>query len=177
MTETDVRWAPIPRFPGYEASTLGSIRYVSPLGKKRFLQGAPTRTGHVLVYIRPEDGSKASRQYVHRLVLEAHVGPGDGLYACHYDDDPANNKLKNLRWGTAQDNSDDLRRNLARVKSSELRPIHVDASWPLERQTLTVTRNQVADKLTALDHQRRALIAELRELDQQIQVVAGPSVL
>ena len=48
---------------------------------------------------------------VHRLVLEAFVGPGDGLHARHLDGDPSNNRLDNLAWGTASENNYDMVRH------------------------------------------------------------------
>jgi hypothetical protein len=49
---------------------------------------------------------------VHRLVLLAfsgHCPPGkEGL---HWDDDPTNNRLENLRWGTPGENQQDCIRN------------------------------------------------------------------
>jgi hypothetical protein len=56
------------------------------------------------------NGKKTSR-WVHRLVLEAFVGPRPmGMQCRHYPDpDGENNRIENLSWGTAQDNSDDKR--------------------------------------------------------------------
>lgn len=49
---------------------------------------------------------------IHRLVLEAFVGPRpDGLEARHRDGDPTNNRLDNLLWGTSSDNENDKRRH------------------------------------------------------------------
>lgn len=42
---------------------------------------------------------------VHRLVLEAFVGPcPEGMEGCHEDGDPTNNDLTNLRWDTHKGN-------------------------------------------------------------------------
>ena len=47
-----------------------------------------------------------------RLVLEAFVGPcPNGMECCHYDDNPFNNHITNLRWGTDKDNALDKVRN------------------------------------------------------------------
>jgi hypothetical protein len=44
--------------------------------------------------------------YVHRLVLEAFVGPCPPDMEClHGDDVPDNNVLTNLRWGTKSENA------------------------------------------------------------------------
>lgn len=58
---------------------------------------------------------------VHRLVLEAFVGPcPEGMMACHADDNPTNNNLSNLRWGTIHDNLADAYRN-GRIHQGALR--------------------------------------------------------
>ena len=45
---------------------------------------------------------------VHRLVLDAFVGPRPEDMECrHLDGDASNNHLDNLEWGTSQENSDD----------------------------------------------------------------------
>lgn len=44
-------------------------------------------------------------RFVHRFVLEAFSGPRpDGMEALHLDNDPANNRIGNLRWGTKKEN-------------------------------------------------------------------------
>ncbi|MGC5078489.1 HNH endonuclease signature motif containing protein [Agrococcus sp. DT81.2] len=49
---------------------------------------------------------------VHHLVLEAFVGPRpDGMFGCHWNDDPYDNRLENLRWATPSANSLDSVRN------------------------------------------------------------------
>lgn len=45
---------------------------------------------------------------VHRLVLEAFVGPcPEGMEGCHNNGDPADNRLANLRWDTKSANAKD----------------------------------------------------------------------
>lgn len=72
----------------------------------KVLKPCPTSTGHLQVKIRQES------RLVHRLVLEAFVGPcPDGMEGLHRDDIPAHNWLENLRWGTRSDNLNDAVRN------------------------------------------------------------------
>ncbi|WP_051233125.1 HNH endonuclease [Pseudonocardia asaccharolytica] len=56
---------------------------------------------------------------VHRLVLLAFVGepPDDKPNALHRDDDPANNCVENLYWGTRSENTDDSVRNGSHVQA------------------------------------------------------------
>lgn len=49
---------------------------------------------------------------VQYLVLEAFIGPRPpGMEVLHWDDDPTNNALSNLRYGTYRENRDDMMRN------------------------------------------------------------------
>src|SRR6266545_5079971 len=103
-------------YPGYRVGSDGSVwscrphrswrdgrwRKLSPVqcGKKRYRS--------VQFWVN----GKKTNLLVHRLVLEAFVGPRPlGMECCHEDDDPDNNRLGNLRWGTPKDNSADARRN------------------------------------------------------------------
>lgn len=64
------------------------------------------RYGHQMISVKV-DGRHTSRQ-VHRLVLEAFVGPcPEGMECRHLDGNPANNHVDNLRWGTHVDNMAD----------------------------------------------------------------------
>jgi hypothetical protein len=59
----------------------------------------------------PPWGKKTSH-YVHRLVLQAFVGPNpEGTVCCHNDGDPSNNRLNNLRWDTYRANEQDKLRH------------------------------------------------------------------
>lgn len=52
-----------------------------------------------------KDGKPKSRK-IHQLVLETFVGlRPPGMVACHKDDNPANNHLDNLYWGTVTQNN------------------------------------------------------------------------
>lgn len=64
-------------------------------------------SGHLIVSLNKGNTKKSG--LVHRLVLEAFVGPcPEGMEACHFPDrDPTNNRLDNLRWATHADNEKD----------------------------------------------------------------------
>lgn len=51
--------------------------------------------------------------YVHRLVAIAHIGerPSEGHVVCHWNGDPADNRVENLRWGTYSENEADKKRH------------------------------------------------------------------
>lgn len=86
------------------AGTGGTLK-VSTLG--RMVQQGKLKTNRKLAYVL----NRGTVQ-VGRLVLEAFVGPcPPGMECCHNDDNPTNNTLGNLRWGTHSDNMRDAYRN------------------------------------------------------------------
>lgn len=108
-----------PGRPGYAIESNGTVwscrtshrpssRIVYSKTWKPMHPTASKKSGHLRVSMRSPDGTSYSES-VHRLVLEAFVGPcPEGFQACHFpDSDPSNNNLENLRWGTAADNTGD----------------------------------------------------------------------
>jgi hypothetical protein len=72
------------------------------------LKPAPKPSGHLSVVLGRDGGTRD----VHRIVLDAFVGPRpDGMECRHLDDDPTNNALSNLVWGTRSENQLDAVRN------------------------------------------------------------------
>lgn len=104
-------WKPIPGWPSYEASNFGAIRCGS-----RTLAIQVMASGYCFVRLRM--GRQHTRA-VHRLVLETFIGlrPA-GLVCRHLDGDKTNNRLDNLRWGTASENMADQYRLRERIPSS-----------------------------------------------------------
>lgn len=113
-------WKSIPGYEGiYEVSDLGRVRsldrIVEHLGGERRVEGrirklTANSDGYLGVNLC-KDGS-TRRKRVHRIVLEAFVGPPeDGQECCHNNGDPADNRLENLRWGTAVENAKDKRKH------------------------------------------------------------------
>lgn len=112
--ETKELWMPALGFEGsYEVSDHGRIRSLDRMitdsrgreyGRKGKILSPPTLpNGYVHCML-----SKGVRKYVHRLVLEAFVGPcPDGMEACHGDGVRTNNALRNLRWDTRSENHRD----------------------------------------------------------------------
>lgn len=73
--------------------------------KRKFLKPSPS-SGYMLIWLHKD---KISKKFaVHRLVLEAFVGPApEGMEGCHNDGNWKNNHLENLRWGTHKSNHED----------------------------------------------------------------------
>lgn len=100
----------------YQVGNLGTVRSVDR-PKRMWHGGTTTSPGRVLV---PEAGKRGhlrvvlyrsgirQRVLVHRIVLEAFVGPCPPLMeGCHGDGDAGNNRLSNLRWDTKPANMAD----------------------------------------------------------------------
>lgn len=116
MSEIE-HWKPVVGWEDlYEVSDQGRARSLPRIDaagsrrKARYLKGSSNPDGHILIALCRDRGRKFA--LLHRLVLEAFVGPcPDGMQGCHWDDDPTNNRLSNLRWDTPRANSLDNVRN------------------------------------------------------------------
>lgn len=153
------RWLPItlPEYSHlYEVSDAGRVRRV---GKEKCLTGWPSITGHLRVTLsRPGPPRKLFPYMVHRLVLEAFVGPCPlKMECCHNDSNPANNALENLRWDTRSGNQMDRHKTdawqknrgegngRAKLKVSDVRAIRADErpNWRIAAE-LGVSESTVA---------------------------------
>lgn len=118
-------WLPIPDYPGYEVSDQGRVRSLDREVRSRW--GSPkTLAGKILSYSLV-GGSGPTGRYrsctlfregkrrkvtIHTLMLEVFIGPRpEGAYGCHRDDNPENNCLENLYWGTPTQNIQDAVRS------------------------------------------------------------------
>lgn len=111
MTE----WRALPvEYGPYEVSDSGSIRNATT-GIK--LRHETVRTGHRRVTLYPTPGNP-KRFFVHRLVARAFIGDSR-LDVLHWDDDPGNNRVENLRYGTDRENWwDGVRNGRRRVEDT-----------------------------------------------------------
>lgn len=112
----EVLYKDIPGYEGYRAGTDGSIWSCWERGKgketskwkigglwKRLLLGKDS-DGYLQVKFAKERKTKK----VHKLVLELFLGScPEGYQACHKNGNRADNRVENLRWGTAKSNQED----------------------------------------------------------------------
>lgn len=133
-------WRPVVGYEGlYEVSNLGRIKALARFVNGRWGQPHPVKERvmrpytdrYPMLLLYRENERK--NVHVHRLVLEAWVGPRPkGLVGCHNDGDRTNNAISNLRWDTLQANSDDIDRHGRRYcgtahHMSKLKPANVRA--------------------------------------------------
>jgi hypothetical protein len=106
---TAAEWRSVEEFPAYEVSSEGAVR--NRQGEILKPEAGPRDHLRVTLY----NGSREVKQrvFVHRLVLLAFVGPPpDGRGDCaHWDGNPVNNSVGNLRWATKSENAEDARRH------------------------------------------------------------------
>lgn len=121
MVTVDEEWRPVVGYEEfYEVSNKGRIKSLpvarphAKYGTRRLsgrvLKDADNGTGHRVVSLWKN--KRQSKVFVHRAVLEAFAGPcPPGMESLHADDNPANNDLENLSWGTRAENLADMIRN------------------------------------------------------------------
>ncbi len=103
-----VNWKDVVGYEGlYRVSDTGLVMSVR---RNRLMSLGTSRQGYRTCAIS-RDG-KPRRYMVHRLVLEAFVGPcPEGMETLHRNDISGDNRLENLRWGTHAENIEDMKRN------------------------------------------------------------------
>lgn len=101
----------------WKESSLSEIMMVSDHGRfyntktKRFLK--PTHgDGHGHLAVKFSEKGTRRQGYAHRLIAQAFI-PNENNYSIvrHLDDNPSNNEIENLAWGTQKDNHADSVRN------------------------------------------------------------------
>jgi hypothetical protein len=113
-TET---FRPVPGFLAYEVSDWGRIRRrFQYWGGHSYLKTEPAPSAKYRQIWMRDDKGKPHRRHLHLLILEAFVGPRpEGMQCRHLDGNPFNNRLDNLKWGTAVENGQDRVRHGTQV--------------------------------------------------------------
>lgn len=125
-------WRGIPNFPNYQISTWGRIKSLARYQTREYISGGRwgNQGGKIYTYRSQElimqgtidnegrqiiglrHNKKGNRLLISRLVLLTFVGPcPKGMECCHWDGNPFNNKINNLRWGTRRSNIQDAFRH------------------------------------------------------------------
>lgn len=168
QTTTDERWAPVPSFAGYEASTLGRIRSWRPRAHQYpesvrtdplILTPRLNKRGYLTVALSRGRQRKRKRCFVHRLVLASFAGQcPEGMECCHGQGGPADNRLTNLRWGTLRENIDERQRDHLKRETGKAKLSDEDA-----RTIISRIADGERDDDIALDHgATRALVLRIR---------------
>ncbi|MCV7358519.1 NUMOD4 motif-containing HNH endonuclease [Mycolicibacterium fluoranthenivorans] len=93
------QWRVVPSHPEYEVSDRGRVR--SATSGAPIPQHLKSQRGYPSVSV-----PRGKTPYVHAMVLEAFIGPRpSGAVTRHINDDPRDNRLENLTWGTHSENA------------------------------------------------------------------------
>lgn len=117
MTKSIYQRKSIPDYQNYEVDTEGNV-FNKRTGKR--LKQHAGRRGHLQVNLYKD--KKGKHFSVHRLVASAFI-PNcyDYPQVNHRDNNPANNHISNLKWGTNQMNVDDKVHAGRQVKGEQTR--------------------------------------------------------
>jgi HNH endonuclease len=110
MTTGEV-WRDVPSVPGILVSNEGRVMYSPhrekmPTGGFRSYGGKPTFGVWNKINCRFTFVVRGATHRVHRLIAEAFHGapPFEGALVMHIDENSANNRADNLKWGTVKEN-------------------------------------------------------------------------
>lgn len=116
-------WKVVPGFKAYAVSNRGRIKRIAPASINaksgraghakvgRILKQRPTNWGYKSIWLHME--GKGFSRLVHVLVALAFIGPKPTPRheVAHWNNRPADNRSKNLRWATSKQNCADKERH------------------------------------------------------------------
>ena len=132
-----VEWRPIAGFKGrYEVSSEGEVRSLARKGRKRqiFLKPFNNTQGYLQVVLTK--GGKRDQPRVHRLVMQAFVGPcPENMEVNHIDEDKTNNCISNLEYVTHKQNLNHATRNarVARARGLAIESYDINTGATIKR--------------------------------------------
>ena len=147
------KWRKVAGSSWYEVSDGGDVRSWRSCGgsgerreKPRPLTPRTPKGGYPKVNLTIN--GKATKRLVHRLVLEAFVGPCPcGFEACHGNGDKSDARLSNLRWGSRESNIADRARHGVAVRGTR----H-GMSKLTEEQVLRIRKDARRPSIVAMDY-------------------------
>ena len=143
-----VEYRDVVGFPGYRVGSDGTIWCCLRTGPKRKVVAGEWRKKNPqprpdgYIWVNLVRNGKGYGRALHRLVLEAFVGPPAlGQCGCHENGDRSDNRVENLRW-------DSVKNNLADRKRHNTQPVQIgeanNAAKLSERDVRTIRRLRAA---------------------------------
>lgn len=162
------RWKPVYNFPDYMISNRGRLwsNYYNC-----FIYGSPVgKIGHIDVSMW-RDG-KRYHKYMHRLVAEAFISnPNNYPLVRHLDDDPSNNCVENLAWGTQLDNMRDC------IESGRFRYFSredVERANDKRRTPIIAVNLRTGEEIEFISQQEASIVLDINQSDIS-SVIRGKS--
>ena len=125
---------PIEGFSKYHICKNGRL-YSIHSGTWRLIKPVAKSTGYISNNLISDSGKRANF-YRHRLVAEVYL-PNDNhtLVVCHKDNNPLNNRVSNLYWGTPRDNTQQCIRD-GRFKPRGKTPLSIEIRRKIKAEYL-----------------------------------------
>jgi len=127
-----------PKHKGFYISTCGKV-----FTERNQTERSSSNLGYKSVNL---NGNKTM---VHRLVAETYIrNPENKPLVCHIDDNPSNNSLENLWWGTHKENMHDMIKKGRAVRAKGLRESTIKKfDLILEYKRKGLRNTEIAEKL------------------------------
>ena len=81
-------------------------RIINCKGEKEYLVKVRFINGYQNLPLKQKVNKKSTSRYVHKLVAEAFLEKGDGIYVIHLNYDKKDNRVENLKWATKKEKED-----------------------------------------------------------------------
>lgn len=153
----DERWWYIDGAPGYMISDCGRVWSTA---SQQFLKlKTMDREGHLGVCL--SINGRPRYEYIHRLMAKAFIpNPNNYPVVRHLNDEPHDNHLENLRWGTQRDNIHDAIRN---GKSHRVTPEEREIGLAKTRKPVRATNIKTGNSVVYMSQTDAARILGLQQ--------------
>lgn len=132
-------------FSRYHISKLGTL-YSNWSGRWKVVKPVIKNTGYVSNNLKGDDGNRYNL-YRHRLVAMVYISnPGNLPQVCHRDNNPTNNHVNNLYWGTPKANIKQCINDHRFYFVGKERRVNIDVKSLIEFYELGIPRKEILDK-------------------------------